>query len=164
MNRSLHSALLFVVAAAGASGCTTRHENLRPQSMLSCNHAALENNGRNTGPAIVSDAYATVSDVPLNAVTVLDDRVFRSVMVQSLYSERLPAGTVHATARIANCTDGRLVLRARTSFLRTTHAPAEPASAWKTVYLEPRGLAVYEEISLAAADVGSYLIELDWSR
>ncbi len=142
-----------------AGGCSPP-SSLRPQSMLSCNHAALKANGGVAGPALVAAAYGSVSDIPLNAVTVLDKSAYQSVVTQSLFSERLDGQSVRVVVRLANCTDADVQLRARTQFLRDDQSPAESVSAWQTVHVPPRGLAVYDEISLGGRDVASYLVEL----
>jgi hypothetical protein len=135
----------------------------RPQSMLTCNHSALMQN-RVPGPAIAAAAYGSISDVPLQAVTMLNSGVFQAIMTQSLYSERLPSNALRVTMRIANCTDAQLHLRARTNFLRVDQVPSEPVSAWQDVYLPPHGLASYQEQSLATTVVASYFVELDAAR
>lgn len=161
------SRLRFSTASAGAvalllAGCagSPPPRPLAPQSMLHCDHAALQQHGRATGPAIVAEAYGAVSDVPLDAVTVLDRWLFNAVMTQSIYSTRTGTGTVEVTVRFANCTDRPIQMRARTSFLRPSRAPAEATSAWTTLFLEPHALAVYQEKSVSTREVEYFLIEL----
>lgn len=149
-----------VIAAAVLCGCASAPESTSPQSMLACDHEALEAGDRRRGPALVADAYDSVSDVPLDAVTVLDGALHRAVVTQSLYSERNQAGTTTVTARFANCTDEPIQMRARTSFLGRSGAPAESASAWRTVFIDPRAMSVYEEHSMSNAGVENFIIEI----
>lgn len=130
-----------------------------PQSMISCDHRALEKNGVQ-GPALVSDSYGSVTDVPLDAVTVLDRRLYRSVMTQSLFADRTATGTTEVSARFINCTDQRIQMLARTNFLNAAGAPVEDVSAWKTLFLPPRSMTVYQERSFSDRDVVSYIIEI----
>lgn len=141
-------------------GCNKGFYGTAPQSMLKCDYQALKKASRRDGPAIVSEAYNAVSAVPLNAVQIGDRDLFYKVMVQSLFADLTPTGTVKVTVRIANCSDSVLSLRARTSFLSKGNVPAEPASAWQTVLLEPKSLGVYEALSLSTSAVDTYYIEL----
>lgn len=153
---------LALAAAAFAllGGCASAPSSTSPQSMLACDHDALQAGDRKRGPALVADAYDSVSDVPLDAVTVLDGRLHRSVVTQSLYSERNAAGITTVIARFANCTDRQIQMRARTSFLRSSGAPAESASAWRTVFIDPRAMSVYREHSMSNSGVEHFVIEI----
>lgn len=152
--------VVTVMAGAILCGCAPAPVSTSPQSMLTCDHDALEAGDRRRGPALVADAYDSVTDVPLDAVTVLDGALHRAVVTQSLYSERNEAGTTTVTARFANCTDEPIQMRARTSFLRSSGAPAESASAWKTVFIDPRAMNVYQEHSMSNAGVENFIIEI----
>jgi len=113
------------------------------------------------GPALVQQEYgSTHTPIPVNAVLFTHEGLAAHVAVQALYAGRTEAGTVHVTARLVNCADQPIVLRARTSFLQQSTAPAEPVSAWQNVFLPPRATALYQERSLARETVASYLIEI----
>jgi hypothetical protein len=113
------------------------------------------------GPALVSQEYGTSSTpIPTNAVQFTHEGLARSVSVQALFAGRSDTGTVQVSARLVNCLDKPLVLRARTSFMQRSTAPAEPTSAWQNVFLSPRATAVYQEKSLSGDAVALYLIEL----
>ena len=79
--------------------------------------------------------------------------------MQRIFASRTVTDTVEVTARLVSCTDYPVVLRMRTNFLRVTEAPAEPASAWREVYVSPRGIANYTEFSVTR-DITSYIIEI----
>ena len=141
-----------------ASGCQTFH-GTAPQSMMKCDHDALLKASRRGGPAILSEAYNSLTAVPLNAVQIGDRDLFFKVIVKSLYAEATPTGNVKVTARVANCTNALLKFRARASFLGAGNAPVEPSSAWQTVFIEPSALGVYQVMSLSTSAVDSYYIE-----
>jgi hypothetical protein len=138
------------------SACST--PNTRPQALLTCDYKALKRNAPTGGPALTSVAYGAVKDIPADAVLMSDAGLFRSVMVQQLATQPTPGGTVQVTARLANCTGAGFSVRARTAFLDQGMGPAEPVSAWRTVFLPPGGMAVYQESSFGAA--AHYYIEL----
>jgi hypothetical protein len=112
------------------------------------------------GPALVGQAYGmAMTALPLNSVQFSAGDVARSLAVQNLYASRTLTNTVEISARFVSCLDSPSTILVRTSFLRANSAPAEPASAWKSVYLQPRGTAVYSESSVSL-DAASYLIEV----
>ena len=67
---------------------------------------------------------------------------------------------MQVNARLANCTGADMSVRARTAFLDAGMAPAEPVSAWRTVYLPAGGMAVYQESSYSSGKAAHYYIEL----
>lgn len=113
------------------------------------------------GPALVNQEYGTVATpIPTNAVLFTHEALARGVSVQALFAARTETGTVQVSARLVSCLDQALVLRARTSFMQKSTAPAEAPSAWQNVYLPARATAVYMERSLGAEEVALYLVEL----
>lgn len=113
-----------------------------------------------TGPALVGQAYGmAMTPLPLNSVQFGSAEAARSLAVQSLYAERSATDLVLISARLLSCSDVPASVRVRTAFLRSNTAPAEEPSAWRTVYLEPRATALYQESS-TSRDAVSYLIEI----
>lgn len=150
------------VTVALLASCATPQSGVRPQSVPACDYKALERGSRAEGPAIVALAYDSVSRIPLNAVSMGDDGIYKSIIIQSLNSERSATGTVKVMARFMNCTESPLQVRMRTSFLRgpaESAMPSEPVSAWRTVFFQPRSLTVYEELSMSR-EVDYFLIEV----
>jgi len=139
-------------------GCAT--PNTRPQALLQCDYKALKRNAPTGGPALTSVAYGAVKDIPADAVLMSDQALFRSVIVQQLSTQDTPGGTVQVSARLANCTGQAFSVRARTAFLDPGMAPAEPVSAWRTVFLPVGGMAVYQESSFSTGKAAHYYIEL----
>jgi hypothetical protein len=116
--------------------------------------------GDRLGPALVGQPYGmAMTPLPLNSVQFGSDAASRSVAVQSLYAARTQTSTVEVSARFLSCQDKAATVLVRTSFLRANSAPAEPPSAWKSLYLEPRATAVYSELS-TSIDAAHYLIEV----
>lgn len=150
---------LAVCAMVALTGCRS-FRGAAPQTMLDCNYRGLLRHSDRSGPGLVAQVYDAVSKVPLDAVLVQDERLFDRVVVHSLYAARTPSDTVQVTARFANCSDRELQVRARTAFLRADRGPAEPVSAWQTLFLPPRSLSVYQESSLTRAEVANYVIEI----
>lgn len=142
-------------ACAGAlallAGCQSQ-----PAMIVEC-HTPVDQMRK--GPALVGMDYGMqMSPIPLNAVQ-FTDQIWRSVAVQSLKAARTGTDTVRVTARLVNCSDQALAIKARTSFLSQNEAPTEPVSAWRTVHLPPRATALYSENSIAVT-VASFLIEV----
>lgn len=112
------------------------------------------------GPALVGLKYGTqATPIPLDSVQFSNWAAERAVSVQSLFAHRTPTNTVEVVARFVSCSDRPMTLRVRTSFFNASHAPTEPVSAWKTVYLEPHLLSTYTERSMST-NVSDYLIEV----
>jgi hypothetical protein len=112
------------------------------------------------GPALVGQTYGmAMTPLPLNSVQFGAMDIARSMAIQSLYASRTPTGTVQVAARLLSCADTPVVVRLRTSFLQSSTAPAEPASAWHDVFLAPRATAVYTEMS-TSVDAATYLVEI----
>lgn len=112
-----------------------------------------------TGPALVAREYGVISPIPLNSVQFTDSRLKSMLAVQSLQGLRTPTQTVLVQARLVNCGDTPLQVGLRTSFMDGRQAPTEPISAWQTLWLPPRALAIYEERSVAVGAT-AYLVEL----
>jgi ABC-type molybdate transport system substrate-binding protein len=85
-------------------------------------------------------------------------------MPQDLFVRRTPAGSVEVTARIANCTDKPVEIHARASFMDEQKFPTEDPSAWQTVFLTPRSIGTYREVSIGGSNVAYYLIEVSGSN
>ena len=145
--------LCAALLALGAAGCATDS----PPLVVEC---VQNTNPSRPGPALVGQSYGMqMTAMPLNSVQYGSHRASQLMAVQSLFSERSPTDTVQVTARFVSCADRPQVVRVRTSFLRSSQAPAEAPSAWKQVFLEPRATAVYTELSISR-DVANYLIEV----
>ena len=150
-------ATAFIFASTMLTSCSTPAG--RPQAVLKCDYKALKRNALTGGPALTSMAYGSVKDIPADAVLMSDTRLYNSVIVQQLSTASTPGGTVQVTARLANCTNAPLDVRARIAFLDHTMVPAEPVSAWRTVFLPVGGMAVYQESSFTSK-AANYYIEL----
>lgn len=112
------------------------------------------------GPALVGEGYGLkMTNIPLDALQYTDATVASSVAIQAVKATRSETDTVLVLARLVNCTDETLTVRARTSFMDQNQFPTEPVSAWKTLFLAPRATTNYQEYS-TSKNVGHYLIEL----
>jgi hypothetical protein len=152
----LASAVLAALVLAGCSSTPAA----RPQALLKCDYKALKASALTGGPALTSTAYGSVKDIPADAVLISDAGLYNSVIVQQLGTQNTAGGTVQVNARLANCTGAGMSVRARTAFLDAGMAPAEPVSAWRTVYLPAGGMAVYQESSYSSGKAAHYYIEL----
>ena len=153
------SALCTAALVLSLAGCASTPQT-RPQALLKCDYKALKKNAPIGGPALTSVAYGAVKDIPADAVLMSDSALFHSVMVQHLNTQNTAGGTVQVTARLANCTGAGMSVRARTAVLDQGMAPAEPVSAWRTVFLPAGGMAVYQESSFSTGKAAHYYIEL----
>jgi hypothetical protein len=149
----MRTAALLAVAALGAA-CAAPGG---PPLVVECR---APESGARTGPALVGMPYGEQhSPIPLDSVQFDSYATASRVAVQSLYAARTPSDTVEVGARLVHCGDTPGSVRIRTSFLREDRAPAEPASAWRTVFLQPRAIAQYQEFSTSRA-ASRYVIEI----
>ena len=86
----------------------------------------------------------------LGAVSVLSPELSRVIGVQDLVTSRTGTGNAAVQATVRNCSDVDVVLSIRTRFTGD-RGQTEPPSAWKTVFLPPRGDAVYGESAVSQA-------------
>jgi hypothetical protein len=116
--------------------------------------------GARNGPALVGMPYGQQhSPIPLDSVQFDSSATASRVAVQSLHAQRTATDTVEVGARLVHCGDTPGAVRIRTNFLREDRAPAEPTSAWRTVLLQPRAIAHYQEFSTSRA-ASRYVIEI----
>ena len=114
-----------------------------------------------SGPAWVTLGYGTGAEpIPLNAVLFTNNQLAENVAVQSLTSSRTPGGTVQVVARLLNCSEQAVMIRARTAFLGRSGPPAEAVSAWQPVAMPGKASTLYSESSLRGEGVESFLIEI----
>lgn len=150
ITRTLTVSLAFV--ALTFAGCAST-----PPVVVQCSTPIASDR---TGAALVGQPYGmAMTPLPLNSVQFGSHDVARVLAIQNLYAERVPTDLVKVSVRFVSCGDEATSVRVRTSFMRANTAPSEPASAWKTVHLEPRATAVYTENS-TNRDAASYLIEI----
>jgi hypothetical protein len=115
---------------------------------------------RSGTPALVGQEYGPqFTPMPLNSVQFSNWDTAKSLSVQRLFASRTPGGTVAVAARFISCSDAEMAIKVRTSFMDSNQMPTETASAWQTVFLQPRLTATYEEKS-TARNVANYLIEI----
>ncbi len=116
--------------------------------------------GERPGPALTGVAYGTrMTPIPLGSVQFDSGETAKDVAIQAFYASRTAADTVQLEVRMVSCSDKPRTVRARTSFMRAGGSPAEAPSAWQTLVLAPRALALYKENSIAR-DVQNYVVEL----
>jgi hypothetical protein len=144
---------LLVLPLILIAGCATRQP-----LVVECGRSVKDN--RSAGAALVGQEYGLQSTpIPLNSVQFADWGTAKKLALQHLFASRTPANTVQLTARFISCSDDAVSIRVRASFLDSNQMPTEPASAWQTVFLQPRLTAVYAERS-TAKNVSSYLVEV----
>ena len=86
------------------------------------------------GPALVGEGYGLeMTAIPIDALQYTDGTVASTVAVQAVRAARSETDTVQVTARIVNCTDKTISVKARTAFMDKNQIPTEPTSAWKTL-------------------------------
>ncbi len=117
------------------------------------------------GPALVGEEYGLLlAPIPLDSVVFMDTATANRVMVQAMRASRTPTDTVQLHARLLNCSGTPLELQARVNFLLESQAPAEPASAWRSVVIQPGAMATYTELSLGGSEIAHYLVEIGLAR
>jgi len=155
---------LGLLVVAGAL-CGTAYAGFASaaDNRIKCNFPKLEKaqaEAQKREPRLVGMISGAMTPVALDAVYVIDDDIRRKVMPQDLFVRRTPAGSVEVMARIANCTDKPIQISGRTSFLDEQKFPTEDSSAWQTVFLAPRSMGTYREVSIGGPNVAYYLIEV----
>lgn len=86
----------------------------------------------------------------LGAVSVLSPELSKVIGVQDLATSRTGGGMAAVQTTVQNCSDVDVVLSVRTRFTGD-RGQSEPPSAWKTVFLPPRGTVVYGESAVSQA-------------
>jgi hypothetical protein len=86
----------------------------------------------------------------LNSVSVLSPELSKVIGVQDVMTSRTGTGMAAVQTTVRNCSDVDVVLSMRTRFTGD-RGQSEPPSAWKTVFLPPRGTAVYGESAVSQA-------------
>ena len=81
-------------------------------------------------------------------IQMLSPELERIIGVQDMSTSRTPSGMAAVQADVYNCSDADIVLLMRTRF-SGDRGQSEPPSAWKTVFLPPRGHAVYGESAIS---------------
>lgn len=146
-------ALLAGLAAAGAA-----HAQVRPQAQLKCNFSAA-NRARPANAVIAPVVKGAFSPIPLESVQIIDKKLSRAIVAQSVEAQRTETDTVEVVARIVNCGKDPLQLQLRTTFLSAGQAPTEPTSSWQRIFVAAKSTGVYTEKSISR-DVAHYLIEV----
>lgn len=112
----------------------------------------------------VNDAQAPNARIQFDQVVILDKTLQNSkkgkIAVEQQGARRTETGTLKVIATVRNRTDFPQVLEARVSFFDSGFAPTEKTSAWSRIFLDPNGIATYEESSMAAGSVAHYYIEI----
>jgi hypothetical protein len=154
--------LMLLGGAAAAVGGCTQPQPIPPQ--VGCDFTPMLNAPRAAGPAITAPTPGTMSEIPLNSISMTDMAITNKILVQTTTAKRTPTGTVQVYARMVNCTDFPLQVEGRTRFLDQAQMPTEAPSAWRRVFLPARSLGDYYEPSVDARQVASYVVELREGR
>ncbi|MDI1340383.1 hypothetical protein [Polaromonas sp.] len=86
----------------------------------------------------------------LVSVAVLSPELAKVIGVQEISTSRTGTGLAAVQTTVYNCSDVDVVLTMRTRFTGN-RGQSEPSSAWKTVFLAPRGQATYGESAISQA-------------
>jgi hypothetical protein len=123
--------LIAVSAGLAMAACTTTQST--PPTYAGCT----------TYEQQVAQAPASVG-----AVAMLSPELAKIVGVMDAFPGRTETGLVSVQATLYNCSDMDLALQARTHF--TSEAgQTEAPSAWKAVFLAPRGRNTYTETAIS---------------
>lgn len=148
-------AILGLVCAAPAAA------DLKPvatQGVLKCDFSKARR-GKPSGEMLTPLVRGAFSPVPLETVQLVDKKLQRKLMVQSVAAQKTQTDTVEVVARLVNCTSKPMQVQARINFMNDQMSPTEPVSGWRRLFLEPKAMGVYAEKSLAR-DPRHYLIEV----
>lgn len=115
--------------------------------------------------SLLSACNATMSNVPptyagcktwdqqtgtttSGATTVMSPEIAKIIGVQEVLTERNATGLAVVQATVYNCSDVDVLLNIRTRFTGSA-GQSEAPSAWKNVFLAPRGQATYTESAIS---------------
>lgn len=84
----------------------------------------------------------------LASVSVLSPELAKVIGVQEVMTSRTGTGMAAVQTAVYNCSDVDVVLSMRTRF-SGDRGQSEPPSAWRTVFLAPRGQATYGESAIS---------------
>lgn len=116
----------------------------------------------------VNDANAPNARIQYDQVVILDKSLQDSragkIAVEGQGARRSPTGALNVIVQLRNRTDFPQVVEGRTTYFDSGFAPAEKASAWQRVHLEPNGIGAYQETSMGTANVAHYYVELREAR
>jgi hypothetical protein len=101
-----------------------------------------------------------VYEIPLNTVQLVDKAIAKKVLVERVTARRTETDTVKVTVTFFNKGKQPLLLAIRSSFFESEGLPAEPSSGWRTVHIQPKTIATYQETSTGREDVTSFLVEV----
>ena len=111
-------------------------------------------------PALMPPLAGTMAPVPINTARVVDAQVANKVLIQAVAARRTETGTVEVQLRLLNCTDFPLQLQGRTMFLDANLMDTEAPSVWRRVFLPPRSIAQYSELSTGFRNIANFSIEI----
>lgn len=98
-------------------------------------------------------------EVTMNAVRYLQPGLDKAVQVRALDAGRSAGGELTVLVHFLNCTEQRIVIGARTSFLDDRRLPLGTPSAWQRVHLAPRSTGTYTERPLGV-DASHFIVEV----
>ncbi|MEO5373316.1 MAG: hypothetical protein H7840_03435 [Alphaproteobacteria bacterium] len=157
--RSVLALTLAITIAGAAIGCTS----MEPAPV--CDMTAIERQRQLVAaPSVIPGESSPVIEMPLNSVSITDFTITNKVYVRSINARRTATGTVELWSQIINCTDYPLRAELRTQFYDKSQAPAEPVSAWKRIFLDPRSSSTYRESSLGSDTARYYMVEMREGR
>lgn len=149
---------LACLVAISLVGCANVPANT-PRLVVECGSVAR--NPSAVGPALVGEDYGPkTTPIPLDSVLFASKDLSKRIAVQSIFAARSETHTVRLTARLINCSDSAAQVSVRAHFMDRERRPTEKPSGWQAVYLQPRGLGIYDESSIASEPVAHYLLEV----
>lgn len=101
-----------------------------------------------------------VHELPLDSVQFADRKIAKQVIVQSVRATRTEQGNVMITILFHNKGGRPIQLAVRSSFFERGSAPVEVASSWRTVHIQPKSYAKYQELSLGNEEIANFLVEV----
>lgn len=157
--KTLTFACIAVVLATAATAPPAQARSLVGE----CNILAVKRY-EPTGPQLIADIPKSMSAMSLDNVRFLDKKLGRKLVIQTVQAGRTETDTVRVAARLYNCTDHPQTVQLRTHFLDAEGFGSEPVTQWRTLFLEPRSMTVYSEMSIGREAVRHFLIELTEAR
>jgi len=149
-----------IVAATGLLLVSAPRESAAKPPTFGCDFEAVRKAKAPQSASLSGLTRDSMTPIPLNSVQIIDKRMLHKVLVQGLFARRTETDTIEVIARIANCTDYPLQLEGRTAFQDEAQIPSEPVSAWQRLFLAPKSLTVYRELSTGTSQVSTFLVEL----
>lgn len=143
MSAAVPSLICGLMAAAVAATPACAQKEKQPEGGVEIN---IQNNVR---PTLNSVRVIDNTLAQYRKATIFSRRKIDSLLdAEGAYLSDTPTGFKKITVQIRNKTDEPLPLEVRNSWFDVNGVPTDTGSSWTRLFLQPRSLVTYEQISI----------------